>query len=76
MNKHINRLILVGLAWVIIFLIALETHSRTATRLMPIFGVAFLVYAIYITVLMLKKPQEPQEPKTNQEKDTDKLHEN
>lgn len=56
MNK---QYICVGIAWVIIVLIAILSKSKVFFELLPIFGVMTFIYLIYATIRVVSAPKVP-----------------
>lgn len=54
-----NRLLIIGSFWIILFIITIIWHSRTTARLIPIVGVIGVAYAAFVSYRLLKKNNKP-----------------
>jgi hypothetical protein len=49
LNGRLKTLVLVAVAWVILFVLVLAEHARSWARLLPMIGVVWFLYAAYAT---------------------------
>lgn len=53
-NRHFKILIGIGIAWIVLFIVFVETKLGELRAVLPLIGLFFLIYLVYATRIALK----------------------